>query len=339
LPDSMPMVYDSDTLLLKSHNIFVDENRNRLYACGVTLAAGGYYGMSVYDLSNPIDPQFEHALTGVGVHDVYVRNDTAYLNTGGNGLRVMDYSGTTPQIINTLTIYAEQGYNHSGWLSDDGNTYVFADETHGKRLKIMDVSDINNWSIVSMIGSGIDSNSVAHNQMMRGDLLFSSYYFDGPRVFDISDPANPQQVAWYDTYKLPSTNSYSGNWGVYCLLPSGRILASDMQSGLFVLELDPSILVGTKKTEHIQLEGVALWPNPSTDLINISLNLSNKTTLRIDLYTLDGRWVKALMENTNLEQGAQQFQFNLGDNLPAGTYFIKGYSPEQGTFVKAVVKK
>ena len=339
LPDSMPVVYSSDTLFRTSHNIFIDENSGRLYVCNEQLVGGAFYPMGVYSLANPLNPQFEFSLTGIShAHDVYVRNDTAYVNAGNDGLWVVDYSGVTPQILNTLTTYAEQGYNHSGWLSDDGNTYVFADETHGKRMKIMDVTDINNWSIVSLIGSGVDSNSIPHNQMIRGNLLFSSYYYDGPRVFDISDPANPQQVAWYDTYKFPNTGSYQGNWGVYCLLPSGRILASDMQSGLFVLELDSSVFVGTEKTASLQLEAVTLWPNPSTDLINMSLNLPHHTTLRVDLYTVDGRWVKALFENTNMEQGAQQLQFNLGEDLPVGTYFIKGYSPDLGSFVKTLIK-
>ena len=39
----------------------------------------------------------------------------------------------------------------------------------------------------------------------------------------------------FDTYLPEDRDSYRGAWGVYPLLPSGNILVSDMQSGLFVL--------------------------------------------------------------------------------------------------------
>jgi hypothetical protein len=104
-----------------------------------------------------------------------------------------------------------------------------------------------------------------------------------------------------------------------------------------VLELDNSILVGTENVEPRQLENVVLWPNPSSDLINLAIPVSHKTTLRIDLYTADGGWVKALIGNTSLQAGQQQFQFNLGKDLSAGTYFIEGYSPDQGAFIKPLV--
>ncbi|MBK9258031.1 MAG: hypothetical protein IPM42_21485 [Saprospiraceae bacterium] len=51
---------------------------------------------------------------------------------------------------------------------------------------------------------------------------------------------NPEIVAYYDT-EPSNTNynqNYAGAWGVYPYLPSGSILASDIQNGLFVLFLD-----------------------------------------------------------------------------------------------------
>ena len=61
-------------------------------------------------------------------------------------------------------------------------------------------------------------------------------------MFDISHPDEPQLVAYYDTYAPDSHSGFAGAWGVHAALPSGLILISDVQSGLFVLELDSEVL-------------------------------------------------------------------------------------------------
>jgi len=57
---------------------------------------------------------------------------------------------------------------------------------------------------------------------------------DGTRVLDISDPVNPVEVGYYDT--SGQTGLFDGNWGTYAYLPSGYIISSDQQDGLFILE-------------------------------------------------------------------------------------------------------
>ena len=74
----------------------------------------------------------------------------------------------------------------------------------------------------------------AHNLYVRPgtDLLIISYYADGTRILDISDPTNPAEVAYYDTSNIEGL--YVGNWGTYAYLPSGYIISSDRQNGLFI---------------------------------------------------------------------------------------------------------
>jgi hypothetical protein len=57
---------------------------------------------------------------------------------------------------------------------------------------------------------------------------------DGTRVLDISDPTNPVEVGYFDTSDL--TGLYDGNWGTYAYLPSGYIISSDRNNGLFIFE-------------------------------------------------------------------------------------------------------
>jgi hypothetical protein len=63
----------------------------------------------------------------------------------------------------------------------------------------------------------------------------NSYYKDGITIVDASRPDNLVTVGRYDTYTQGSGNGFNGAWGVYPFLPSGNILVSDIDNGLFVL--------------------------------------------------------------------------------------------------------
>jgi len=65
-------------------------------------------------------------------------------------------------------------------------------------------------------------------------LVIMSYYVDGTRILDISDPTNPVEVGYFDTSDW--TGLYDGNWGTYAYLPSGYIISSDRNNGLFIFE-------------------------------------------------------------------------------------------------------
>ena len=79
---------------------------------------------------------------------------------------------------------------------------------------------------------------------MHEDKLYISYYEDGVQVYDVSNPAAPSRIAYYDTYEpnngtgYGSTSSFHGCWGVYPFMSSGCILATDIETGFYTLELD-----------------------------------------------------------------------------------------------------
>ena len=280
LPTSVNVVYDSDSLFNTSHNIFIDTATSKLYACASNSA------MDIYSLDIPTLPNLIYSYTDVGhVHDAYVRNDTAYLNCGNDGFRIIDFhyldlgGGMAWDELASFTSYPDAGYNHSGWLSDDGTIYAMQDENHGYDVKIMDVSDLNNITVLSTLNSGENAQSMAHNGIIKGDFLYLAYYHDGLRVFDISDPSNPIQICNYDTYSPSSYNSYKGAWGVYPYLPSGNIIVSDMQSGLYVL--DCTVPVNSVKNINQNLN---IYPNPAKDYFNV-----NKDAKRIEIYDISGR--------------------------------------------------
>jgi len=252
LPNSVNKTYQSSQYFGAAHNIFIDEPNGRLYVVGANTQNGG---VIIFDLAtDPDNPILLSSInlpanpnSGAGyVHDIYVRDNIAYCSHGFLGFFIWDLNDPNNPIL--IASKDTGGYNHSSWVSEDGSFAIYAEEVPtGRPLGVMDLSQMTMGAIEIDLTFKFpllqnDSMNTPHNPFLRGDLLFSSYYEDGLQVIDVSDPLNPQQVAYYDTYPINTTyNGYNGNWGAYPYLPSGTILASDIESGLFVLELDASI--------------------------------------------------------------------------------------------------
>ena len=160
LPDSVVSVYNSGSLFNRAHNIFIDTLNGRLYTCG------GNNDFAIYDISTPnsptllmnceVDLPWWNGSVGY-VHDAYVIDNVAYLNAT-NALYVVDFSNLSAvSILGSLEQYPEKGYNHSGWLNDAGTHYAMCDETHGTRIKHLDVTDLTDIKVTSLFGSEVDT--------------------------------------------------------------------------------------------------------------------------------------------------------------------------------------
>ncbi len=337
LPDSVVKVYDSDQFTIRCHNIFI--SGDELYLASNTTSSG-FRSMDVLSITNPVNPTFISTLTSSQfwhVHDVYVRNDTAYCSAGNAGLFIYDYANpTSPQLIQSITSYPEQGYNHSSWVSDDGKILVFADEDHGKGLKLYDISNLSNPILLSVFRSNLlnvsnptsSSGSIPHNPFIKGNKLFISYYHDGVVVFDISNPSLPVQYAWYDTYPQNTDYaSYKGAWGVYPFLPSGNIIASDIDNGLLVFD---GSLVTTTNNYNPQTSGFNIYPNPTKDILTVIGSFAENQTVNVILFDLQGREMMSATYSFNNEK-----KLNI-ENLDTGTYFLEINAGQTRTFEKIV---
>ncbi|HFA47936.1 MAG TPA: choice-of-anchor B family protein, partial [Bacteroidetes bacterium] len=239
LPDTAAEVYNSNEYVVTCHNIFIDSSQARLYIVGKGDKT------TVLDISDPEMPAFLATYPQAGfplpyVHDAYIENNIGYMNCAHDGLWVVDFTDPdAPIILGTMTDYEDAGYNHSGWLSEDGGHYFLCDENHGSQVKSVNVTDPSDLKVDALFSPGNWANEIPHNCAVKGNLLYLSYYYDGMQVYDVSNPLNPVRVAKYDTYPGTNVPWYAGNWGIYPFLPSGNILLSDMQSGLFVIEKLP----------------------------------------------------------------------------------------------------
>jgi choice-of-anchor B domain-containing protein len=336
LPDSVHVVYDSNTMVERAHTIFIDGDKMYL---AVPKGPAGNYSMAVYSLANPASPVFLRALnqdySSIGsVHDMYVRNDTIYASAANQGLHIyrLTASNTFSELA-TYTSYPDAGYNHSSALTENGDVLVFADEVPaGLSLKAINVSNLGNITLLDVFNSG--STATPHNPYIKGnDHAVVAYYADGIQVFNISNPTNVVKTGWYDTDPLNDGGNanYQGCWGAYIDLPSGIMLASDMQKGLFVL--DASIAMGIKPKEKTIPVPVA-YPVPFGDKLTIDFQGMSNDNASLVLFDMSGKLI--LEESKNNSKSASSFVLNTS-NLPVGLYIAKLFDGKD-QHIRKVVK-
>lgn len=137
----------------------------------------------------------------------------------------------------TKTPLAHRRYSvHNAWSSEDKQWLFVTEEANGSGISVFDISEPRHPKIVTTYRSAaVHENSIAHNVVVRGDTAYVAWYTEGVRLIDISDPRNPKEVGYFDTSsESPVLEAMQGNWSVW---PDsqGFVLASDMQSSLFIL--------------------------------------------------------------------------------------------------------
>ena len=73
-----------------------------------------------------------------------------------------------------------------------------------------------------------------HNIIVRGSRAYLSWYFEGIRVVDFSQPSAPREIAAF--IPDPAETSPGLFWGVY--VHKDMILGSDILGGLFILKMN-----------------------------------------------------------------------------------------------------
>lgn len=234
-----------------THTIAIDTASGFLYRCG-----GGSNGLRIYSLANPANPVFVGQWTDRYVHEVrvetyasgpYAGRQIAFACGGFNGgftdtgLDILDVTNKSSIQVLSHLAYSNAAYSHQAWLSEDKRTLFLDDEldednfTIPTTIKVIDVTNLS-----SPVESGQFTNgspAIGHNLYVVGDRLFAANYRSGIRVFDVSNPVAGAEVAWFDTWVEDDNPEFNGLWGNYPFLPSGTIVGSDLEKGLFLWRL------------------------------------------------------------------------------------------------------
>ncbi len=337
LPDEISVVYDDNDLIERTHNIFIDTTASKLYACSAKGGDSAFKAVKIYSLEDPVNPlkigQYG-VIGGQGfghVHDAYVENDTAFFNVGGDGLMVVDFSDEDPVLLEYFSSldYPQPGYNHSGWLTEDKEHYYFADETHGTSMKILETNNFENFEVVGTFDAGKETEfSIPHNQIVHCGYLYVSYYYEGIQIFDISDPLNPVNTFEYVTSNIDPRATYEGAWGVYPFLPSGNIIVSDMQEGLFIFKGIDSECAPVSSINSTKIKEVSIYPNPAINEFTFN---SNFTFEKVELISVNGVRVCTLFSNSKT--------YEIPSHVASGLYFIQATSDSETFQSRILVTK
>lgn len=262
-----------------THNVAIDTDSGFLYRCG-----GGGNGIRIYSLANPANPTFVASWSTRYVHDAqivtytsgpYAGRQIAFLCSGDNGgwdntgLEILDVTNKSNIVQLSRRFWPNPGYSHQGWLSPDRNYFYMGDELDEQSYglstttHVFDVSDLSNPVRLGAFSNG--QSATGHNMYTVNNLIFQANYTSGLRVFDATDPNNVAEIAYFDTAPSSSSNGFNGLWSTYPYFPSGTVIGSDMQNGLFVLRL------GTTRLEFSYPNGLPTLLDPSGQTVRVAI--------------------------------------------------------------------
>lgn len=113
-------------------------------------------------------------------------------------------------------------------------------------LRIFDLGDPQNPALLSTFATTNTNNQAlaeaqpgarwsAHDPDLHENLLFVSWYSDGVRAIDISDPAKPREVGYWTGKGAPGAAPPVDIWGI--VVHGDLVLASDRNFGLYILKM------------------------------------------------------------------------------------------------------
>ncbi len=213
-------------------------------------------GLSIIDISNPSAPvevgYLNDSVTLAGIYGLDVSGGYAYLCAGGTeGLVILDVSDPTDPFITGFVNDSEAGGTasmlESPWDVEVRGKYAYVTAWDDNALSIIDVSDPTNPVEIGAINDSFTGGTATAIRNPSGVAVAGRYAYvtsdadNAVAVIDVSDPANPVEVA-------NISDTESGGTATVLDGPTGLFLAGDFlyvaaydDSGLSVIDIsDPT---------------------------------------------------------------------------------------------------
>jgi choice-of-anchor B domain-containing protein len=256
-PSGGALTFDDDGVYSsfgKAHNLVIDEDSGFAYAVGTGTCSGGLH---MVDISTPTAPSFAGCFSGDGyTHDAqcvsYTGPDTYHwgneicIASNTDTITVVDVTVKTAPVQLSRTGYSGRGYTHQAWLSEDQSLLFLNDELdeqnfrHNTRTRVWDMSDLDTPALIDTFTNS--TTAIDHNLYVKGNYVFQANYRSGLRVLEIVKDSGAyvmlDERAFFDIYPSSDSANFNGAWSNYPYFPSGTIVVSGMEQGLFVLALN-----------------------------------------------------------------------------------------------------
>ena len=353
-----------------AHNIYVS-NVNYTFNTTINNAAAQLHlvgqasnggAFRSYNLDTPQTPaasftpngltraDYTHDISSMFVTDGRSQTDCVNGNTNGctvmldfneSEMRLWDHTVQNSTVELSSISYDNVAYTHSGWVTEDQRYAFVHDEIDERqfslntRVMVFDISSLTNPVLAATWVS--DNTTVDHNGYVRGNRYYISNYERGLTILDISDPTAPEQVGFFDTYPDFNSSNFNGAWGVYPFLPSGNIIVSDRQRGLFVLK--DNTLSGTTTVGFTQ----STLETAANTTLNVPVNKSGNNALTVNYEVIQG---SADSSDVTLasgelawglaETGTKNIELNIeanADDEPSELFFVRLFNPQGGGLV------
>jgi choice-of-anchor B domain-containing protein len=232
-----------------AHNIVINEETGFAYAVGTSTCNSGLH---MVNIQNPTAPTNAGCFSNDGyTHDaqcvIYTGPDTEHngkeicFNSNTDTITIVDVSTKNTPIQLSRTGYSNHGYTHQGWLTEDQRYYLMNDELdeqnngHNTKTYIWDMLDIDAPLLIGFYNG--PEASIDHNLYIKGNHAYLTNYTSGLSILDISDIGNGNliEVANFDGYPPNDGATFKGAWSNYPYFPSGNVIMSDFDGGLFIL--------------------------------------------------------------------------------------------------------
>ena len=210
-------------------------------------------GIVVFEYTNPAAPQFftsiirNNVSSSASICDIAVRNGKLYA-AWRVGFAVYDLSTLTSFTPNyyappqppMLVVKRYAGAATNTAIPTPSGEYVLTtdDATNG-RVRIWDVRVPTAVTQVSALPGS--TGAVARHVEVQGNLAWVANQQDGLRVFDLTNPAAPVSIGWFDTDIATPTNRRIGGWDV---IPDGNTAwFTDSADGIHAVNIEDALTV------------------------------------------------------------------------------------------------
>jgi len=320
LPDSVSLV-NTITFPGYSRTHTISQSGPYLYMNGGDYNNGGIF---VFDISqDPVNPFKRGSWHQHYIHDCRVVNDTIWAAAIFDGY-IYVINAVNKDSLRTINSWLNLPVPgpHNTAITDDRKFLYVTDEIGfpPRVMKVWDVSNIQNPVLLNMWQPTDIDSAIGHNVEIYGDYAIVAHYSAGVRLLNITDHAIPVEIAWYDTFPENNGYNFDGCWGVY-LFPSGKIVASDRQTGLYVLR--SSVLpIGINSGNNQLPADYKLkqnYPNPFNPVTKIEYFLPRNSYVEIKIYDVSGKYIKSIVNG--FESAGDHFAVFNASDLASGVYF------------------